>query len=388
MNNLQDDGWNLSDLKYIELPPNEAERYRLEPDDILFNRTNSKELVGKCAVFREEGHWVFASYLIRISLDQTKASPDFVALFLNTRAGRAQIDRLSRQIIGMSNINAQEIRELQIPLPPLDIQSELVTHMQAAHESRRAKLAEADNLLMGIDSFLLNFLNLTPTSFTRSTSFAVSVREVRKNNRLNPDYFHPERINAISLMENSLLPVKRLAEIVRFARDSVTSGNSEALYLGLAGVASHTGELTEVDSNDVEGQAFMYQKNDVLFARLRPYLNKVYYAESDGICSTEFHVLRVHSVEGVLPDYLAIVLRSPLILTQTKHMMTGNTHPRLANDDVVNLVIPIPDLNIQREIVSEFLRRRTEARRLRAEADAEWAAAKEEFEHQLLGTIS
>jgi type I restriction enzyme S subunit len=65
MNNLQDDGWDLSDLKYIQLSDKEVENLRLIPGDILFNRTNSKELVGKCAVFRESGDWVFASYLIR-----------------------------------------------------------------------------------------------------------------------------------------------------------------------------------------------------------------------------------------------------------------------------------------------------------------------------------
>lgn len=103
MNNLQRDGWDLTNLKYIELSEEAAELYRVNPGDILFNRTNSKELVGKCEVFHEPGDWVFASYLIRVVLDQSKAIPEFVSTFLNTQAGRIQIDRVSRQIIGMSN---------------------------------------------------------------------------------------------------------------------------------------------------------------------------------------------------------------------------------------------------------------------------------------------
>lgn len=175
MNNLQDDGWDLTDLKYIDLPESEAENYRLIPGDLLFNRTNSKELVGKCAVFRESGHWVYASYLIRVGLDPQKALPDYVADFLSTRAGRAQIDRVSRQIVGMSNINAEEIRQLQIPLPPMAFQQELVAKMQAARAVRAEKLRQADEALAGIDAFLLDALGLTPPQTDIRTTYAVQL---------------------------------------------------------------------------------------------------------------------------------------------------------------------------------------------------------------------
>ena len=94
MNNLQNDGWELSNLKYIELTENEVETYRLQNGDILFNRTNSKELVGKCEVFKEKGDWVFASYLVRVRIDESIALPHFVSIFLNTPSGRVQIDRV------------------------------------------------------------------------------------------------------------------------------------------------------------------------------------------------------------------------------------------------------------------------------------------------------
>ena len=128
-----------------------------------------------------------------------------------------------------------------------------------------------------------------------------------------------------------------------------------------------------------------FSPDDVLFARLRPYLNKVYRAESAGCCSPEFHVLRAKVPTALRPDYLAAILRSSLILAQTRHMMTGNTHPRLANDDVVNLIIPIPDLATQTTIATEVRRRREQARALRTEAESGWAESKRWFEGQLLG---
>ena len=62
MNNVVDGQFDLTNLKHLQLPRREIERLALKEGDILFNRTNSKELVGKCAVFHAEGEFVFASY--------------------------------------------------------------------------------------------------------------------------------------------------------------------------------------------------------------------------------------------------------------------------------------------------------------------------------------
>jgi len=66
-------------------------------------------------------------------------------------------------------------------------------------------------------------------------------------------------------------------------------------------------------------------------------------------------------------------------------MMTGNTHPRLAPEDVVELVVPTPPAEKQQIIATEVDKRRAEARRLRGEARAEWASARQAFEEALLG---
>jgi restriction endonuclease S subunit len=127
----------LTDLKYITLPETTEEALRLEDGDILINRTNSKELVGKCAVFHEKRNYIFASYLIRMRVKSDLAEPDFLEFTINSPVGRQQIDALSRQIIGQANINSQELRSLKIPLPPLDIQHQLVDEIA----EKRAEIA-------------------------------------------------------------------------------------------------------------------------------------------------------------------------------------------------------------------------------------------------------
>jgi type I restriction enzyme S subunit len=138
MNNIIEGELDLSNLKYIRLPEKNEMALLLKDGDILFNRTNSKELVGKCAVFHEIKNYVFASYLIRICADKAKAIHDYLSFFINSPIGRRQIDALSRQIIGQANINSQELRSLQIPLPPIEIQHDIMDWV-------KEKKAEIDN---------------------------------------------------------------------------------------------------------------------------------------------------------------------------------------------------------------------------------------------------
>ena len=147
MSNLKDGLLDLTDLKYIDIPRSDAERYKVRYGDILINRTNSKELVGKTAVFRESKEYIYASYLIAFGVDQSRALPDYVSMCLNSPLGRQQIDAVSRQIIGQANINSEEIRELRIPLPPLSIQHELVEGVNAAYQAAAQMRRQATEML-------------------------------------------------------------------------------------------------------------------------------------------------------------------------------------------------------------------------------------------------
>lgn len=220
-----------------------------------------------------------------------------------------------------------------------------------------------------MDAFFLNALGIEPLSEDESRSFSVDSAQPRAYARLDPDYYHPERMDALRALnaQASNMKVARLGEVVNFEREQLDAPVEN--YLSLAHVQSGTGELADV-SDTASGKCHVFRANDVLFSRLRPYLNKVHRAESGGCCSVEFHVLRVKERAGLLPEYLAAALRSGLTLSQTVHMTTGNTHPRLTNEDVRDLVIPIPDMAVQKSIADEIGVRRENYRRLHAEADA------------------
>jgi type I restriction enzyme S subunit len=137
INNIKKRMLDLSDIKHVELTERSRKALLLLDGDIIIIRTSgSRDLVGTCATFHESGPFVFASYLIRLRVDPAKAIPDFVSWFINSATGRSQVDAISRQIM-QNNINSQELRTLQIPLPPLDVQRQIMDKVEAA----RAQIA-------------------------------------------------------------------------------------------------------------------------------------------------------------------------------------------------------------------------------------------------------
>src|SRR3989304_623944 len=106
MGNIQRGRLDLRNLKYLHLNGKDRKKLLLERGDILVNRTNSAELVGKCAVFDLEGEYGFASYLIRLRVERTRAEPRLLAYYINSPIGRAYMFNERKQMTGQANVNA------------------------------------------------------------------------------------------------------------------------------------------------------------------------------------------------------------------------------------------------------------------------------------------
>jgi type I restriction enzyme S subunit len=148
MGNLQGGYLDLSDLKYIEMSATEAARYKLNVGDVLINRTNSLELVGKAATFGvEEGVWLYASYLVRVEVDRERVIPEFVSSVINSALGRGYVLRTARRAIGMVNLNAKEMAKFPIPVPSLNEQEQVVARLMDARrlaEGLRASITGSE----------------------------------------------------------------------------------------------------------------------------------------------------------------------------------------------------------------------------------------------------
>ena len=123
MGNVAYDGdLDCTDLKYVTLSDAEIEKYALCTGDLLFNRTNSKELVGKTGIWDGRFKAVAASYFIRLRLDKSIVCPEYVWAFMNSHTMKRHLFNMARGAIGQANINAKELKSLPLPVPPIDLQ--------------------------------------------------------------------------------------------------------------------------------------------------------------------------------------------------------------------------------------------------------------------------
>ncbi|MDA7293938.1 restriction endonuclease subunit S, partial [Escherichia coli] len=109
--------WDFTDLKYLDLSVKEKDKYLVKEGDLLFNRTNSKELVGKTAVYEEDRPMAFAGYLIRVRPNSI-GNNYYISGYLNSIHGKITLMNMCKSIVGMANINAQELQIIEILIPP------------------------------------------------------------------------------------------------------------------------------------------------------------------------------------------------------------------------------------------------------------------------------
>jgi type I restriction enzyme S subunit len=114
--------WDFKKLKYIDLDENDKDKYLAKKGDLLFNRTNSKELVGKTAVFEEETPMALAGYLVRVRPNE-HGNNYYLSGYLNSSHGKKTLMGMCKSIVGMANINAQELQNIKITLPPIELQN-------------------------------------------------------------------------------------------------------------------------------------------------------------------------------------------------------------------------------------------------------------------------
>lgn len=138
MNNITYSGeLNLADIKRIDVPENELDKCTVRRGDVLFNRTNSKELVGKTCVYNRDEMMVLAGFVIRVRVTK-RILPEFLSAFLNTDFSKQMLLGMCKAAIGQANINAQEMQDIGLYLPPVALQQQFVQFKSQTDKSKFA----------------------------------------------------------------------------------------------------------------------------------------------------------------------------------------------------------------------------------------------------------
>lgn len=247
-------------------------------------------------------------------------------VFLSSKFNKLK-DALAGDKAIQKALNNEDIKNLEIPIPPLDIQQKIVSILDTIQEAIEVqnKIIEKSKELK--KSLMADLFKYGGPSFRKG-------RKLKKTEigEIPEDW-----------------EVVRLGEVCTARKEQVLPKGNE-IYVGLEHLDPGSIKLSRYgSSNEVRSLKNKFYPQDILYGKLRPYLDKAVIAENEGICSTDLIVIRCKE-SRILPLYLINVIHSPRFLNFAINTTTGTNHPRTSWDSLKNFKIPLPSLPEQQEI--------------------------------------
>ncbi|HHG3260550.1 TPA: restriction endonuclease subunit S [Vibrio parahaemolyticus] len=231
MGNLQDGKLDWSDLVYTS-DEKEIEKYKLEAGDVLFNRTNSPELVGKTSIYRGEREAIFAGYLIKVQGTE-RLNSEYLNIQLNSPHARDYCWQVKTDGVSQSNINAQKLKAYEFNVPSVEEQEEIVRVVSEL-------LSKSDLVRKQYEAAKLHIDKLTQSILARAfrgelfESFSDKIEQVTQAQSLDVIDNKPtareepvlERVN-VSQIQSTLKSVDDNSELHEDIRASVVKSKTQ-----------------------------------------------------------------------------------------------------------------------------------------------------------------
>lgn len=313
------------------------DKYLLEDGDFVIARSGS---IGQSYVYElDDGKMVYASYLIKFELDERKVTKGFINLYLQSPSYWEQVNKTGRGGT-QQNINAGQIKNFKIPVPPLEEQERIVEHIDTKIGSIKSACQKVNNLQTLSTEY-------RDSAFTHLLS-GVNMKGIEQN---------------LSLPDTSVVPdnwrVCELNEIADRLRSTyeTESGVDYDLY-SFEAVDEGQGFFV-TDGEEINSRKRELFGGEVLISRLNPRISRVckvdYESENKQVASTEFVALDL-TTDAVSREFLYQYLKTPLIREYLMNQTTGSTgsHSRVSFDEVMSLPVPIPPEEEQERLITEL----------------------------------
>ena len=351
MNEIHHSLCDISTDKYVKLESTEFANVELKDGDVLFNRTNSFDFVGRTGVYYYCGiPQTFASYLVRFVPDNTNIYSEYLAAFLNTQYGIQEIRRRARQSINQTNVNPEEVKAINIPLLKKSIQEQIRKCYIQAHLLRvkAAKLYdETETFLktaLGFDDVEIESDSITTKTF--SESFTVSAR-------LDAEYYQPK----YEQYEKALKTTETVSSLCNiFDKNYLPEDMESYQYIELANVGV-SGEISDVETQigkNLPTRARRKVKSgQVIVSSIEGSLKScaLITDEYDGaLCSTGFYVVNSDYINS---ETLLVLFQSEPIQALLKQRCSGTILTGISKDEFLSLPLPKVDEDIQKEIAAK-----------------------------------
>ena len=339
--NVQWARFDLDDLAQMDFSEREEAKFSLQPGDVLVCEGGEP---GRAAVW----HGEIEGCLYQKSLHRLRPKPDaidsdFLVHRLRFAALRGEFES-SHAKTTIAHLPAVRLAELRIKLPPLAEQRRIAGAL-------RDQLNATSLLRSGVEAQWSLVQGLLAAQLDRV--FAGPIRDGRRT---------------------------RLGEVLTRRQEIVhpyDEPSGSAVFVGLEHIQAHTGERVgqvDLDMADLTGRKPRFRSGDIVYGYLRPYLNKVWIADFDGLCSVDQYVYEA-DLSRVSPGYIAWFMRSPVFLQRAPVVEAPGQLPRIRAHEVASVEIILPPRTIQDRVAMMIDQVAKLAQGIRSRAEAQRADA-------------
>ena len=411
--NIDENGFLKYD-KNIYLPI-DKNSIRIEVDDIIFNNTNSQELVGKTAILKENKELTFSNHITIIRVRKEAILPDYLWIILNMYQRNRIFYSICTNWNNQSGIGLEVLKKLKIPLPSLEIQQQIVDLYEKAYTEKQQKEAEAQRLLDSIDDYLLGELGITlpkeeellPQNTDKNNSynldndnplvkkgrlFLTNLLEVT-GKRIDPDYNSKYFYCLFQSLNNSIYPFERIKKYLKSIKTGTTPNQKLNAFTTEKEIPFLRNTNLKKYEIDIENTKYIRTKyKDFLTFS---YKNEVIMciAGTIGISSVNVYdipisinqnVSSLRFSEEINPFFISYWFNTNIFLSLAKRASSVATILYLNNDNLKSLPIPLPPLEKQNEIATHISKTRKEANVLMQQGKEILEQAKQEVEQMIL----
>ncbi|CAM1354469.1 restriction endonuclease subunit S [Tenacibaculum halocynthiae] len=389
--NLGKDGL-LNFNKNVFVPINDKADL-LEIGDVLFNNTNSQDLVGKTSIVRDEKELYYSNHITRIRVDVSLILPEYLWIILNIYQEHKVFYSICTNWNNQSGIGIELLKQLKIPVPDIGLQQKIVDIHTNALTNKKNKEKEAKKIINSIDSFLLEKLGVELPEISDSFKNRIFNSSFRKisGGRLDPNFIRKiKQINSIS----GKFPKQKLKDLLLVnpqygANEAAVNRSEKNQYRYI--------RITDIDDNgSLRNNKWKTAKNinqiykldlgDILIARTGATVGKTY-LHSDNSLKAIFagYLIRfVFDKEKILPEYVFYYLNSSIFKLWISAFQRPSGQPNINSEEYKSFEIFVPPISKQRDISEHIYALREKANNLKLEATKELIKANIKIEQIIL----
>lgn len=281
----------------------------LQKGDILFSHINSVRYLGKTGIYNLDEKVVHGINLLRFRANKSLISPQYAYAIFKLPVFMDEVQKYAIKAANQASVNIASIKEIRIPVPPTDIQKQIVEEIDKVDKS----VADSKHQITKLEAEIENLLSSVNTEGCLLNNVApFAIKSIKYSDIKSETY-----ITTDNMLQNKWGVVP---------------------FEGTANISS----ITE------------YKKEDILISNIRPYLKKIWLADKEGGCSKDVLVLRSSDSDKYLPQYIYYMLRRDAFFDYVMEGKKGVKMPRGNKEDIMKYKIPMPPIDEQKRIVAQI----------------------------------